>query len=337
MKVLLATDFHVGFKPKSHVTTASAQRWAGASLQQARDVSLKGESRIMLGDMFDKYSNPESVIQAGREIVGCYGLVLSGNHDVHNIEGAVGSLQLIADERVHFTHEHDSCVTHVFHGDSAEFTALCHYYTQAQFEQALRKACDKVSVHPSPKYLLLHCNVGNGYEEVTEGSASLYLTDELRELAEGAFDRILVGHEHNARKVSEKTQILGNHFPLSFGQMTDKFVWWLDTETNELAPEKVWDSKQFASVPYSALAGMDKSGLQFIEVTGTVTAEEHASLLKEIVKTWKECDWLLGIRNKTTVHTAADAKPISRTMNFAELLRGQIEAAGYKDLLDELA
>lgn len=346
MKILLTTDFHIGFRPKSHVTPRSAKLYE----EMVYDIAVAASSyeadlKINLGDLFDKYSNSEEVILQGAHAVEGYEFVMSGNHDVRNIHGSTSSLELLSQMRpgVRFTHAGPEICQYA--GNGFQFTACCHYFTQAEFEAAIRKACGMIR-HNKLDMLLLHCNVGDGHgEEIVGDQSSLYLTSELQELVSERFDFVFVGHEHVRRKVKNNIFILGNHFPLSFGEMSDRWVHVLDTETKEIEKIKVFDvSRSYRQISAADLINsaseLDLEGeCYFLEVDGEIKPEERPELSKALVTVWKNnCYTLLALKNNVTISGGKGKakKQSSSAMDFMAYLTQQVEQAGFEEELKEV-
>lgn len=350
MKIGLMTDPHVGFRPKSHVTSSSAARYQQEVLDRAlEEADRLPATRFLLGDLFDKSMNPEHIIDNGAELASKFAVVMSGNHDVTNREGTVSSLELLGRRgslgktEVVFTHD-GSQFRRIQAG--ADFFFLCHYYTQAQFEEAVRAACEAENDPEGRKRVLcLHCNVGDGHgTEVTGEQSSLYLTDELQKLVCEHFGLILVGHEHNHRVVRKKIWILGNHYPLGFDQMVTKHIWILDTETLEMTSIPCWDPKH-SYVELSVGDLLDgvkphEAGAEFIRLTGEAPAQKRAEIAAAVTQLWKSDDdcVLMAVRNDIVIHggVASPAEVRRGSMNFAERLEAEAEAAGFAAEYEEL-
>jgi hypothetical protein len=346
VKILFSTDFHIGFRPKSHVTSRSARLYEEAVLEAATAIKdIPANLRVNLGDLFDKYSNSESVILDAKYAVEGYDIVMSGNHDVRNIYDSTSSLELLAAMRpnVYFTHQGAKWNQTEF-GDFRILTC-CHYFTQGLFEEAIRSVCDQRR-DSKKEILLLHCNVGDGHgEDIVADQSSLYLTSELQELVSSRFDLVLVGHEHVRRRVKDNLIVLGNHFPLSFGEMADRFVHVLDTTTMELEKIKVFDVskslKQISAGDLMNCEGMMELGggdICFVEVDGEIKPEQRAYLSKALVNLWKHNDdSLLAVRNNVTISAGKkQSKTSTSASDFMTFLAEQVEEAGFAEEMKEL-
>ena len=349
MKLRLITDTHIGFRPKSHVTLKSASLYEQQVFDRAVDASgftqMLARKVVHLGDLFHKHSNPEPVISQGADLVEVCDLVMSGNHDIRNREGSVSSLELLANlghESIMFTHADERL--HLYEGENFRGIFLCHYYTQEQFEAAIREAVQKK--HPDrPNLLFLHCNVGDGHGEVVaDEQSSLYLTTELQKLVSDAFDAVFVGHEHNHRIVRKNIYILGNHFPLSFGEMVDKYVWDVEIDGPDvvITPVKVWDKEQnYRQIEVDELLSLGDLEMtaQFVEIVGEVKAEDKSALSRQILRLWKANEaTLLSVRDaaQTIVSEAQGRAKITSSMTFIERLQEESKAAGFEAEFEEI-
>lgn len=336
MKVTFFSDPHLGFRPKSHVTTASAKRYQEAVSEAAWNaVARKQGHLICLGDLFHHHSNKEAVIQEGAAILReCY-LSLNGNHDALNVAGSVSSFDLafeMTDSTVTaFTHKKGN------YASAFPFWTCCHYFTQEDFEQAVRSACEDAAPVEGYKYLLLHCNVGEGHgQEVEKDGHSLYLTEELQDLVSKTFTRVFVGHEHVARTCKGNIHIVGNTIPLSFGEMADRYVWHLDTETNKLEKETILSiNERFEQISYQAAVLPSR---WWIEVVGSHPVEKRAEINQWIAGMWKEHPHLLSIKNSVEFTGASPLK--EKRESFIDLRSAVLSAArdaGFEKELEELA
>lgn len=351
MKILLGTDFHVGFRPKQHVTTRSAEAYEAAVLEMANELAvIPADLRIALGDVFHRYSNPETVVDQGHALLTNFHYVMCGNHDLRNNVDTLSSLQLIArlgdTTRILFTQGPVSRHTYVEGG--LELTFLCHYYSQADFEAAVRSACQDVGRISEKAVLFLHCNVGDGHGKgIDAEQSSLYLTEELQDLVVEHFDLILVGHEHNHRIVKDKIVVLGNHFPLSFGEMTEKYAWILDSETLELSPVLVWSRNRYLQMTPAQLVESCEVPLhpeiQFVDIQGELPLSQRAEAARAMMKLWKTNPDLLAVRNETEVVGVAgydkntEVRGERSSMNFMDRVRDEVGLAGFQKEMQELS
>ena len=63
MKILFASDFHIGMTRTANHTSESSQRREAASREMLRQVlATPHDLAVCGGDFFDKFSNPETTI-----------------------------------------------------------------------------------------------------------------------------------------------------------------------------------------------------------------------------------------------------------------------------------
>lgn len=347
MDVFFSTDLHIGFRPKSNVTTASAAAYQQTVYENALEFSefcAKSKASFILGDLFDKFSNSERIIAQGMDVVSPYSGVMTGNHDIKNIEGSVSSAQLLASTgKMFYTHGTEPQFV-LYEVEDTDFYFCCHYYTQDLFEQAVNQAVEKAKAQGRKSVLMLHANVGDGYTgEVHGEDCTLFLTEALQKKVMSAFDLILVGHEHNKRVVTRKNAkgkivILGNHFPLSFGEMVNKYVHTLDLATMELTEHLVWDaSREYLELSASEVIGKDvEVPCQFAEIVGNIAPEQKPLLAKAITTIWKNSPRLLALRNKTEVIGETKKAGAQRTPDFVSYLKEELVKAGFESELQEI-
>jgi DNA repair exonuclease SbcCD nuclease subunit len=293
--ITIVGDIHLG-KPFPFTSTKTAARWA----QYKKDLLIwfteeyKG-SIIQAGDLFDSFScNSETFVEGYMFAASCE-VVLSGNHDVSNNtekESAVNLLRktgcTIAWEQPYF-----------FETESTKYTLLPHQLTQEKFDTMLASAKNFPNTE---KYniLVLHCNFGDQPGTETENYlrpnvAAHLMSDEHGGHAMKHFDAIISGHEHNYREPMIGVTMLGSVLPMSFGEMTDKFisvdgtkecVWPVDGRFRSL------DYKDFLAYPLDA-------PLQFIEITGTVDIGETIAINSRIAEWYKTSETLIAIKPNT--------------------------------------
>lgn len=346
MRFLFFTDPHLGKRLRSHTTTSSQEAMVELLYQQADGclalaISLNAKA-VCLGDLFDQYSNKENIIKQGLDIAGGCAVTLQGNHDVKNLKGEPSSLDLVASVlKDGICVNPDPTRSFVQWKDSWGLCLIPHHFTQEAFAEALRQACE--SPRASEYILCLHCNV---MEKLQEDS-SLYLTPELEKLVRSKFKMVLVGHEHEPkRKPAQDGQcellILGNTFPLGFGEIANRYAYEIDSDTLEVQKHLIWD----ASINYSEVSvedflkeGFSRKTEQFIKVTGTLPFDRRAELNKALVRAWKNCPSALAIN----IDTVEIIKPLTETLDksvdlqsIPELLKLAAEKAGFSELYKEI-
>jgi hypothetical protein len=170
--------------------------------------------------------------------------------------------------------------------------------TQAVFVSLL----DDLDVHPragEQHILCLHCNYESPF---ASNESTLNLTREQASRLLDRFDRILIGHEHNARSdFGGRLQLLGSCHPTSFHDcQTDKFLWRMD-ESGNLTSEVIWNS----TVGYVRVTAEhvltnslpDLAGCQFLDVQGELPATDMPALARRVSDIWKTTPSLFQLRN----------------------------------------
>lgn len=366
MKILWFTDPHIGVRRSSHTTSASQDKLRDFLFQEVmtmldtqQEKMGPGDLTICLGDLFDLYSNREDVIAQGAQVAARCDYVLAGNHDLRNNENVVSSLQLLqkmeleddpnlVENGIHkskFIISPDGSLPYARRinvADDLDLIFVPHCFDQATFVSSISAAImlrrDKFSI------LCLHCNVGEGHGHAEAEGTALYLTNELMSLVNKSFNMILVGHEHEPKKTHHITT-LGNFFPITFGEIADRFVYMFDSETKHL--EKIPTFKK--EDQYVAIEVMDflesggeiDCGIPLVEVTGTISASEYPDLSRALLKFWRQnADSLFAVRNSVIVekpdnlNRRTDA-PAMR-MTLVDLVRKHSKQQGFDAELAEI-
>jgi len=365
MKLGFFSDPHLGISRLSHATVRSSMAFRQFVFKRTLEVieALKhnGAKKIICGgDLFDTYTNDEAVIAQGWTVLMHCWKALAGNHDVVNRTDKIGSLQLLNKFSHHLFDEEDLPVVvspdpskpdyRVASPDSSsELVFAPHCLTQSIFEQSVEMACEFAEKGKGARniYLVLHCNVGvpgEAYNVVDPNGTSLYFTEAMQERALSVYTRIFVGHEHPPRMLhNDRLIVMGNVFPVTFGELSDRFVYVLDTATDTLQTIEtlqVADMYQELRVEdvLDGLAPMQ--GAPFIEIKGRLEAKRHAELAKAIANLWKQVDENLTffIKNSVEVIKAGAAKVeevefIPRTL--PEVIGDSIANTPHKPAYDE--
>lgn len=333
MKIGFFTDPHIGIEAKANTTVESRARFKqhiSVKTQEAV-VALRNagcDQIICLGDLLDTYSNNEATTLQAHMVARACRFVLGGNHDMVNRANTLGTLQLL--EKLYDMDENGSPCTiitnptpnepYVYDVDWGDFALafVPHAFTQELFENSVRLAMEKLKHDKEQlKVLCLHCNVGvPGYSESRDRSATLFLTDELRDETFTVFDCILVGHEHVSKIESDGNLIvLGNVFPLTFGECAaDRSVWVLDTDERQIAPIRIYDAEsQYVSIDVSMLLSIGGASLcqkhapAFIEVMGRIKPDDYPQFAREMQKLWQANPETFFIKNSVELETVGKA------------------------------
>lgn len=301
MKILFFTDPHLGRGRSSNMTADSALRLQATLHNTATGLvdtyKPDGGLAICLGDLFDRHTNPEYVIQQGVELLNAADFVLAGNHDYTNRVHTISSFELLA------ALAPDKCFTPIW-GKPDSYTLdvgntrlafVPHCAHQELFEQCVDDAISACRDSGRWNVLGLHCNYQIGREMQ---DTALNLTPELTTRCLSVFHTILLGHEHApAEHHGGRVRIIGNTFPTSFADISDKRVLLYDTETGQFESvttvrkdEVLWSGP--ASALTQALAAGRLQG-HFLDVEDDLPPGEAFKLVGRV---FKEQERVLALR-----------------------------------------
>jgi DNA repair exonuclease SbcCD nuclease subunit len=322
------SDPHLGLSRAANTTLESRKRFKqflyDHTLGIIGELEEAGAKAIFcLGDLFDSYANSEDIILQGssilQDITGC----LVGNHDIANRMDSIGSMQLLSKLQVENFHGHP-----VIYNDEpnqpriknwtfelSKWTFVPHVLTQELFCQSLELA-EQTPLSHNMHILCLHCNVGvPGFKEAEAKGTSLFLTDEWQERLLKRFDMILVGHEHPPQSFhSGRLLVVGNIYPLAFGEVADRFAYIVDDEEKSIVQAipifKV--EKDFKQIHVSELLGSegnyDAGAAGIVSVTGTIRRSDQAELARAIANFWKSNEGVYLFKNETETEEVAKAQ-----------------------------
>jgi DNA repair exonuclease SbcCD nuclease subunit len=300
--VRFSSDYHLGVNRVAHTTPQSRKNLKDEVFKQAMSV-IKGENviNIHLGDLFDKFSNNEEVIRQGAEVCRQCAFVMSGNHDMSNRDTAKGSFELL-NSLGGFNTVTETSVKYPMENTTVVFEPHC--LTQEEFVSRLKEWQWEEKSNRT-RFLLLHCNYDSKFPQK---DSTLVLERDMAEKLLEVFDYILIGHEHNARTDFDgRVVCVGNIFPTSFGDISDKYVWEWNGE--ELKKRLVWSEQlRFKQITWEVLlsnlsgfieerAIYELSEVQFIRITGTAPATKMPEISKAINKLWELVPSALMIGN----------------------------------------
>lgn len=356
----LFSDPHIGTHRKLHATPQSSKALNQKIFQQAQTIAkCAGGTVVCLGDLFDKTNNDETTLLQGRAVARYVDFILAGNHDVANREGVVSTLHALAemadDDRgiyedaggapsqyimppqsvggSHYVVEHTLDATHFF---------VPHHASQEAFIRTLHEVLDAASDTVWHCYLYLHCNVNFTLAE--DNDAVLNLPDEMTEQLLEQFARIFVGHEHNSyTRFEDRLVVVGNTFPTSFSDVSDKFIWKLDDANNVLEREQVWSKNEsYLEIVY----GTDLSTIenperyQFIEVIGRETVGTGVEVSKYMHEVRKVFSNVLLARQNVELVDVLDRVDTSEKPELVDLsvrIADDLKGSDLADLWDELS
>lgn len=301
------SDPHLGVLRSSHTNKASRQLLSHEIFKKSVECIDPDLPNLIAGDLFDKDCNSESTISDAVTLCKYVSLVLGGNHDLPNRQGAVSSLELIdqamGEDSPIVLAEVGTVKVVPIELNGVRVVAVPHHSSQGQFDKALEQC-----MQTGGDLLVLHCNVDNGFAEGDD--AALNVSTETLKALLGAFKHIAIGHEHHSRLILDgRVCILGNTFPTSFGDISDKFTWRYSPDTG-FTPNQVWyrdwGYTEIRIDPESPLApDCCPMGVQFIDLTGTALPEQGPEVAQFITQLWEHNPNLLMLRNQIEYSTSA--------------------------------
>lgn len=337
MSILFFSDPHIGLLRSANTTLASRQRLRRQLARRALEAAnlADGEDDVVcLGDLFDRYTNEESIVLEGAEVARRCALVLAGNHDVANRADTSGSLELLRhvnpDLPIAYTPP-GLAGTELATLWGVKAVAIPHVISQDLFERSVAEACKQ-----GGDMLLLHCNVMNGLADGHE--ISLNLTEDLAEAALKVFDYVLTGHEHLPRTLfDDRLIVLGNTMPLSFGEVGERFVWTFDGSGFDR--ESFWDpATRFLNLSVAQVMDAPSlgEGVEMVDVSGEVRREESADFAAAMASLWKRHEGLLMVRNGATFESAEfiQAETESVLVRLPDAIRASISDIAMRSLYD---
>ena len=239
MKILFASDFHIGLTRTANHTAESSQRREQASREMLRQVlATPHDLAVCGGDFFDRFSNPETTIIEAMAFAHEFDYILAGNHDSSQRADTKSSLDVIDNSLANCIVVKESLVHVVsaspFTPVAARIWLVPHCLSQELFMAALDEVQQQAEqeLSPLPKLLMTHCSYDLSFELST---SALNLSRERAEQLLTAFDYVLLGHEHVAREDFDgRLMVIGSHFPTSFSDLTDKRHLVYDTEARRM-------------------------------------------------------------------------------------------------------
>ena len=333
MKIKFISDLHLGKAPQSHSTPDSRKRFQAALYEAAmRAVRPEMGTRVVcLGDLFDKPSNPEAVINQGAEVATYCRDILAGNHDLHGREGVMSSLQLLAsmDGEEGGRYMFETVRASVGRVVSPDLIYLVpHQPSQANFEEELGKAQQEaaLSLNCNTCILCLHANYDSPFTEGTESALNL-TRERAGELLE-AFDQIVMGHEHTTRTDFEgRLVMVGSLLPTDFGNISDKYIFVYNTETKKMEADMFWDEAVGSkTVNWKDAGELCLEGMQFVDVVGAAAPSEMPSVAKMIQDIWRRGESLLLVRNGVVLEgTEVEPSEVHKSLDVVDRIRQELE------------
>ena len=246
MKILFASDFHIGLTRTANHTAESSQRREVASREMLRQVlATPHDLAVCGGDYFDRFSNPETTIIEAMAFAHEFDYILAGNHDSSQRADTKSSLDVIDNSLAQCIVVRQPLINLANHSDfdspdTARLFFVPHCLSQESFLAELELAQQQAEQAGSvlPRILVTHCSYDLSFDLST---SSLNLTRERAAELLTIFDYVLLGHEHVAREDFDgRLQVIGSHFPTSFSDLSDKRHLIFDTDTGSMTSAVHW-------------------------------------------------------------------------------------------------
>lgn len=339
MKLRIFTDPHLGVSRQAHTTRESSKKLTQKLFEIAckAKATSPGQHIAIAGDLFDKTYNSEAVILQGMEVAeDCF--VLAGNHDLPNRADVQCSLDVVQQTW-------NSQVVVCEKLDEAQCREILpgvfmvpHHATQDLFEEALTEAQEKAAEGSGNKVLFVHCN--RGFIPEDGASSTLVITDRREAELLKTFTRIFYGHEHRATEnLDSRAFVLGNTHPTSFSDISDKYCYDYDTETDELVRHKLWGvAPGYLRVKLGADLTGQVDGIEFVDVEGQGTRKETADYLQLL---WEQLPDALAIRSRVEyvsedgVIVTSNSDPVDLRRAIAKDLEGTEMGELFEELCNE--
>lgn len=330
MKLCIFSDTHLNVSRQAHTTAESSKKLNDRLYEQAVNCLSSEHENVIVGDLFDKTFNPEWAIIQGISIAK-RALVLAGNHDETNREGTKCSLEVVHASGGQVLRQLKMGHPHVI--IIGEMVLVPHHSTQELFDSALEEAVKLSMEQQGYRYLFVHCNRGEAIGDKSD--STLYISDEQEDELLGYFNRIFYGHEHKAAThKGGKVVVCGNTFPTSFGDIGTKYRYFLDTDTDVMTSEVIWDVETgFIEVTIGEeLPTMDSA--EFVLIKGSATRKETAEMIEQCWNTYPQA---IAVRSIVSypeeIVTKAKA---SEPVNLLAAIEADLEGSEMLELFLEL-
>lgn len=328
--VNIFSDVHLGISRKAHTTAQSSDLWNEMIYQSAIN-ALSNGTNIIVGDLFDKTFNHEKYLLQGVEIAK-RALVLSGNHDETNRADTVSSLRLLSNFIGGIIRHKEFNEVNFYTVDNS-LVFVPHCATQEQFVKCLEKA---ISEAPDNSYLFVHCNRGV-IMEGTQADSTLFIDEEMEQRLTAKFRTLFYGHEHKPFH-SDKVVVLGNTFPTSFSDISDKYSCQLNVDTGEKTYTKIFDTeKHYLKVDVSEVGKVNED-TYFLELTGEYPSRQVNEIIMELRYKYPD---LLAVRSLCTYTDKVNSEVVEIDLQsienvIAEELKGSELEPLYNELRNDL-
>lgn len=330
MKLCIFSDTHLNVSRQAHTTAESSKKLNDRLYEQAINCLSMEHENVVVGDLFDKTFNPEWAIIQGIRIAK-QAFVLAGNHDETNREGTKCSLEVVHASGGQVVRQLRMGYPHAM--VIGDMILVPHHATQELFDQALEEAVKMSMELRGYRYLFVHCNRGEAIGDKSD--STLYLSDEQEDTLLGYFNRIFYGHEHKAGTYKGgKVVVCGNTFPTSFGDIGTKYRYFLDTDTDVMTSEVIWDADtHFVEFTIGETLPAAEDA-EFVLIKGSATRKETAEMIEQC---WKAYPHALAVRSivsypEEVVTKAKSSEPV----NLLATIEADLEGSEMLELFLEL-
>lgn len=331
MKILFASDFHLGLTRTANHTAESSQRREQASRDMLREVlRTPHDLAVCGGDFFDKFSNPETTIIDAMAFANEFNYILAGNHDSSQRADTKSSLDVIDNSLAQCIVVRQPLINLASNSDfdspaTARLFFVPHCLSQELFMATLDEAQQRAEQAglDLPRVLVTHCSYDLSFELAT---SSLNLPRERAEQLLTAFDYVLLGHEHTPREdFGGRLLVIGSHFPTSFSDLTDKRHLVYDTDARSMDSVVHWRASEHVYVG----PGCDAPpGLQYYDLADNSDPKLPVHLFKA---------GALGVRVPSSAAQQTFAHQDLPRLDLAAQIRGELaEKPELLALFDEL-
>ena len=316
MSYLILNDCHLGTQRSAGTTTESATQLKQFLFDEfERLIKQEAENIIILGDLFDKFSEDEATIAKTFQIL--YDRVnnlkgklflVGGNHDFSARGDKMSSFHLLCKVLSETLPKKVVEISNGLYTDLGnQVYCISHCLNQSAFDQALQTAIEvqdskENKEYENPPLLLLHANLDNPYAGASDHS--LNVNEEMAKALVRSGFILVFAHEHQHRYLKFDGKgfsqsnikdadviVLGNQTPSSISdclahgnaQREGKKYAHIINEHNELERIESWNNEgNFIRVEWDEL---DKvKGGKFVRVEGEVAQAQVDEVFTKIQK-----------------------------------------------------
>lgn len=329
MIVNLFSDVHLGISRKAHTTQSSSDLWNEAIYLWGMAAREKYTASICAGDLFDKTFNHEKYILQGYNIAKDT-IVLSGNHDETNRDDTVSSLKALS--QMDGTNIIRLPVGAKGYNDDyfdGRIVFIPHVATQELFVESLE---DALAHATNGEYLVVHCNRGVIMEHA-QADSTLFIDEEMERKLTTKFKRIFYGHEHKPYHGSNVT-VLGNVFPTSFSDISDKFTCQLNLNTGEVKYTKIFDAaRHYLKVDLIDIDKVNEDTF-FLELTGEYPSRQVNETILELREKFEN---LLAVRSLCTYTDRVNTEVVEIDLQqIDEVISKELEGSELSEIYEEI-